>query len=111
MITATGLGTSAVRFGRPKAREAREAKQEPTGIPGLYCPEPVRDDQDLGEEVNDRLVSWCQNLGIFTEYLDRLRQADFGRLAMLTHPDTDDAEQLMLAARCLVAEWAVDDVY
>lgn len=107
MITATGLGTSAVRFGRPAAA----AKRERPGIQGLYCPEPVRDNPALGDEVNDRLVSWCEDLGIFTEYLDRLRQTDFGRLAMLIHPDTDDPDQLMLAARCLVAEWAVDDMY
>jgi 2-methylisoborneol synthase len=108
--TATGLGTSAVRIGQSKPDTTVPRPPEGTP-PGLYSPEPVRVDEPLGAEVNERLVSWAQDLEIFTEHLDRLQKANFGRLSMLTHPDTEDPDQLMLAARCLVAEWAVDDVY
>lgn len=95
-----GLGTSAAR--PPGGR---------VSVPPLYGPGPVRVDEALGEEVDARLVAWLSDLGIFLDKLDRLREARFGRLAMLVHPDTDDPDRLLLAARLLVAFFAVDDVY
>jgi 2-methylisoborneol synthase len=80
-------------------------------VPELYGPGPVRIDEALGREVDDRLVAWFQELGIFTDHLDHLRDQRYGRLAMLVHPDTDDPDRLMLAARWAVALFAVDDVY
>jgi 2-methylisoborneol synthase len=95
----TGLGTSAARVaGRPALR-----------IPPLHCPDAVRDDPALGEEVNDRLVAWAEEIGIYRGRLDRLRSHQFGRLIMLCHPDCDDPDRLLAAARCAVSEWSVDD--
>ncbi len=99
----TGLGTSAARV--PTKRSADSA------VPELYCPPAVRDDPALGDEVNDRLVEWAGQVGIYAGQLDRVRAAGFGRLIMLAHPDTDDPDRLLAAAKCALAEWAVDDHY
>ncbi len=97
----TGLGTSASRL----------AVQRTTTEPELYCPPAVRDDPALGEEVNGRLIAWAQRVGIYSGRLERLRGANFGRLMMLTHPDSDDPDRLTAAGKCAVAEWATDDHY
>lgn len=77
----------------------------------LYCPPAERDDPALGREVDDRLVEWAQEVGIYPGKLDMIRRAEFGRLMMLAHPDTDDPDRLLAAARCALSEWAVDDHY
>ncbi|MEV5649759.1 terpene synthase [Nocardia sp. NPDC052254] len=76
---------------------------------GLYAPAPVRDDERLGAEVDERLVEWCREVGIYTENLDYLRSCRFGRLVMLTCPFTDDPDRLLLIARWMVALFATDD--
>ncbi|WP_441247875.1 family 2 encapsulin nanocompartment cargo protein terpene cyclase [Kitasatospora sp. McL0602] len=101
----TGLGTSAARPGPPTRPEV----SSPVRVPPLYCPDAVRDDPVLGEVVNDRLVAWAEEMGLFTGRLERLRSHQFGRLFMLAHPDCDDPDRLLAAARCGLAEWAVDD--
>jgi 2-methylisoborneol synthase len=75
----------------------------------LYCPPALRDDKALGEEVNDRLVDWAGQVGIYPGQLDRVRAANFGRLMMLTHPATDDPDRLLAASKCVLAEWSTDD--
>ena len=80
-------------------------------LPELFCPGPVRDDPALGDEVDDRLVEWAEQVGIYPGQLDRLRACGFGRLIMLTHPATDDPDRLLAATKCVVAEWAADDYY
>ncbi|UQI46757.1 Camphene synthase [Streptomyces sp. HU2014] len=120
----TGLGTSAARVGaRKAAREAagREGGRDGgtpavpaergSGVPPLYCPPALRDDPALAREVNDRLVDWADETGIYAGRLDRVRAADFGRLMTLAHPDTDDPDRLLAAGKCALAEWATDDYY
>ncbi|MDJ0347310.1 hypothetical protein QMK19_37260 [Streptomyces sp. H10-C2] len=80
-------------------------------MPELYCPEPVRDDAALGEEINERLVAWAAQVGIHAGQLDGLRAADFGRLIMLIYPGTDDPDRLLATGTCVLAAWAVDDYY
>jgi 2-methylisoborneol synthase len=70
----------------------------------------VRDDEALARELDDRLVAWCRELGIFGDDAEGVRKNSFGRLIMLTHPDSDDPDQLMLAARWALALWAADDL-
>jgi 2-methylisoborneol synthase len=82
-----------------------------TWEPELFCPGAVRDDPVLGETVNEGLVAWAEEVGIYVGQLDRLRSCNFGRLIMLTHPATDDPDRLLAAAKCVVAEWAADDYY
>jgi hypothetical protein len=100
----TGLGTSASRI------PARPSRPGPS-VPPLYGPGPVRIDERLAEEVDDRLVAWFEDLGIFTDRLHRLRAERYGRFVMLAHPDTADPDRLLMAARWMVALFAVDDAY
>ncbi len=80
-------------------------------IPPLYCPDPVRDDDVLGYQVDDLLLSWIQQSGIFSGKLEVIAASHFGRYAMLAHPDTDDPDRLLLSAQCFAALFAVDDCY
>ena len=41
----------------------REREWGDGSYPPLYCPETVRIDEDLGEEVNRRLVAWAERVG------------------------------------------------
>lgn len=100
-----GLGTSAARAFRPQ--RPPEAADEPR----LFCPGPLRDDVALGERVNDGVVRWAEEVGIYPGRLDTLRAANFGRYMMLAHPVTSDPDRLLAATKCLVAEWAADDYY
>lgn len=106
----TGLGTSAARTFTPEAPPPREPPSvEPASR--LYCPPPLRDDPALGETVNERLVEWAAEVGIYPGQLDKVRRAGFGRLIMLAHPESDDPDRLLAAAKCALAEWSVDDHY
>jgi 2-methylisoborneol synthase len=80
-------------------------------VPELYCPPALRDDPALGQEVNDRLIEWAGQVGIYPGQLARVRGANFGRLLMLTHPDCNNPDRLLAGAKCALAEWAVDDHY
>ncbi|WP_394829479.1 family 2 encapsulin nanocompartment cargo protein terpene cyclase [Pendulispora albinea] len=122
-----GLGTSAARLVRSAQEQAAAADGgEPLSklelsarwvsphqpeSPELFCPGPVRDDPALGQLVNDQLVAWADQMGIYHGQLDHLRKCDFGRLMMLTHPATNDPDRLLAAAKVVVAEWASDDYY
>ena len=105
----SGLGTSATRLRGPAPR--REAAPAVDPAPKLHCPPAVRDDRALGETVTERLVEWAEEIGIYPGQLDKIRKADFGRLIMLAHPESDDPDRLLAAAKCALSEWAVDDHY
>ncbi|MFY9808142.1 MAG: family 2 encapsulin nanocompartment cargo protein terpene cyclase [Pseudonocardiaceae bacterium] len=115
----TGLGTSAARVpwqGTAPGKTRAATDQVSAGAaadggsgPALYCPPAVRDDITLGEEVNERLVDWAEQVKIYPGQLDRVWTANFGRLMMLTHPATDDPDRLLAASKCVLAEWATDD--
>jgi 2-methylisoborneol synthase len=115
----TGLGSSGLRIAAaPPAETAprdeddsARSDRKPSSVPELYCPPAIRDDPALGEEVNERLVAWAEEVGVYPGQLDRVRAAGFGRLIMLAHPETDDADRLLAAAKCALAEWSVDDHY
>ncbi|WP_194820390.1 family 2 encapsulin nanocompartment cargo protein terpene cyclase [Nocardia sp. XZ_19_385] len=137
LLGPSGLGAAALRLPRPKSVTAppppvtadpgapqriplgpnglgaRSTAIKPSGapIPPLYCPPPVRDDPALAAVVNDGLIDWAAEIGLYEGRLDDLRDAGFGRLIMLAHPDCDDADRLLAAAKCAVSEWSVDDYY
>ncbi|MBB4755032.1 family 2 encapsulin nanocompartment cargo protein terpene cyclase [Actinoplanes lobatus] len=77
----------------------------------LFCPDALRDDPALGEVVDDGLIAWAGEVGIYQGRLDKLRSYGFGRYMMLAHPAVDDPDRLLAATKCLVAEWAADDYY
>ncbi|OIJ98513.1 family 2 encapsulin nanocompartment cargo protein terpene cyclase [Streptomyces monashensis] len=108
----TSLGTPA---GAPRTAPAHETRPQaaPASDLGrrLHCPPAVRDDPALGETVTERLVEWAEEIGIYPGQLDKIRTADFGRLMMLAHPESDDPDRLLAAAKCALAEWSVDDHY
>ncbi len=79
--------------------------------PPLYIPIVERSNDPLTEVVEDRLVEWAAECGFQGEELDQMRGAGFGRLAVLTHTDTDDPEKLLIAAKLNAAWWAADDLY
>ncbi|MFD9073212.1 MULTISPECIES: family 2 encapsulin nanocompartment cargo protein terpene cyclase [Streptomyces] len=117
----TGLGTSAARVtaapdpaasgtAAPDSAASGTAASD-AAVPELYCPPPLRDDPALAAEVNERLLDWAAETGIYVGRLERVRATDFGRLMMLAHPGTDDPRRLLAAARCALAEWATDDYY
>ncbi len=56
-------------------------------------------------------MDWARDIGLYEGRLDTLRDADFGRLIMLAHPDCDDPDRLLAVAKCAVSEWSVDDYY
>jgi 2-methylisoborneol synthase len=105
----TGLGTSATRLRAPEPRRDPAPAADPA--PNLHCPPAVRDDRALGETVTEHLVEWAEEVGIYPGQLDKIRKADFGRLIMLAHPESDDPDRLLAAAKCALAEWSVDDHY
>jgi 2-methylisoborneol synthase len=111
----SGPGTAAVRVlghrAPPEPEPDGSDDSDDSGVPALYCPPAVRDDRALGDEVDERLVEWAEEVGIYPGKLDMIRRAGFGRLMMLAHPETDDPERLLAAARCALAEWSVDDHY
>jgi 2-methylisoborneol synthase len=113
----SGLGTSACRFpalprhdlGAPLPYTEREWGDG--SYPPLYCPQTVRIDEDLGAEVNRRLVAWAEQISLHAGRLDEFRDTGFGRLVMFTHADSDDPDLLLVAAQMNAAWWAADDYY
>ena len=79
--------------------------------PPLYCPQTARIDDELGAEVDRRLVAWADKVGIYPGKLDKFHATGFGRLAMLAHADTDDPDMVLIAAQMNSAWWAADDYY
>ncbi|MEU6152141.1 family 2 encapsulin nanocompartment cargo protein terpene cyclase [Actinosynnema sp. NPDC047251] len=79
--------------------------------PPLYVPVVERQDEVLTTAVEDGLVAWAADCGFVGEELDMLRAAGFGRLAVLTHTDSDDPQHLLIAAKLNAAWWAADDLY
>jgi 2-methylisoborneol synthase len=108
-------------FGRPGSGGERRHNLAPLAYqerqwgdgsyPPLHCPETVRVDDDLGREVDRRLAAWAERVGLHEGRMEEFRKTGFGRLAMLTHPDSDDPDELMIAAQMNTAWWAADDYY
>lgn len=104
----SGLGTAGLRLGR---REGAPKPGDP--IPGLYFhpiaePDPVR-----SAEVGDRIKAWAvEEVELYPpEWEDQFDGFSTGRYMVACHPDAPSTDHLMLAARLMAAENAVDDCY
>ena len=129
LLGLTGIGTSALRFKPPELDSQPPDRGLGLGLggtaplpylerewgdgsyPPLYLPATARSNSALGAAVNERLVAWASEVGIYADQLDKFRDAGFGQLVMLAHADTDDVDMLMIAARMNAAWWAADDYY
>jgi 2-methylisoborneol synthase len=125
LLGLTGIGTSALRFKPPELDSQPpdpglggtaplpylEREWGDGSYPPLYLPATARSNSALGAAVNERLVAWASEVGIYADQLDKFRDAGFGQLVMLAHADTDDVDMLMIAARMNAAWWAADDYY
>nr|WSW62933.1 family 2 encapsulin nanocompartment cargo protein terpene cyclase [Streptomyces sp. NBC_00998] len=80
-------------------------------VPELYCPPPQRDDPALAEAVEDRLVAWAEETGIYAGRLDEVRALSLGRYTMLAYAHVEDPDRLLAPAKCTLAQWATDDYY
>ncbi len=125
----TGLWTSAARL----ADEVRKARAEGLGpsLPPreggdpayaerpwgdrkaspLYCPVTERVDDALAAEVDLRLAAWAKGCGYDDGEIAKMGKAGFGRLVVLAHPDCDDPDRLLVAAKMNAAWWTADDYY
>jgi 2-methylisoborneol synthase len=121
ILSPNGLGTSAARLAARLTEASRsEAAPDPAyaerpwgdrSAPPLYCPVTERIDDSLGDVVDERLVAWADACGFQQDELEQLRQAQFGRLIVLAHPDCDDPDRLLISARLNAAWWAADDLF
>ncbi|GLZ28581.1 terpene synthase [Lentzea sp. NBRC 105346] len=115
----SGLGTSAARL-LAKVETPEPAAPDPAYVERswgdgsfkpMYVPIAERVDPALAEVVDDRVGAWALECGFKPDEAELMRKAGFGRLAMLTHVDTNDPEQLLIAAKLNAAWWAADDLY
>ncbi|MEV7026094.1 family 2 encapsulin nanocompartment cargo protein terpene cyclase [Kitasatospora sp. NPDC093558] len=106
----------------PAASTVAQAAEPPAGggkpkagdpIPGLYHhpiaePDPVR-----VEELSLKIKAWAiDEVELYpAEWEDQFDGFSTGRYMVACHPDAPSVDHLMLAARLMVAENAVDDIY
>ncbi|WP_116209462.1 family 2 encapsulin nanocompartment cargo protein terpene cyclase [Streptomyces olivoreticuli] len=109
----SGLGTAGLHLARPEEPAAPGAPAAGNPIPGLYHhpipePDPVR-----VEEVSRRIKAWAlDEVELYPEeWEEQFDGFSVGRYMVACHPDAPTVEHLMLAARLMVAENAVDDCY
>ena len=121
----TGLGTSAARLAERFQPAAPAVLPAAGGTDGayaerpwgdrsaspLYCPLTGRVDDALADVVDERLAAWAAECGFDAAEVGRIRHARFGRLVMLAHPDCEDPDRLLIAAKLNAAWWAADDYY
>lgn len=72
----SGLGTTGLRIpgftGSPTLGPVPYVERDwgDGSHPPLYCPQTVRIDDDLGAEVNRRLVAWAEGVGIYADRIE-----------------------------------------
>lgn len=92
--------------------EPRDGEQPVRPIPGIHYHPAIQPDPALVAEVDRRTRQWATGLDLIPpEWDDQFEGFGFGRSVCLAHPDFADVERLVVAARMLVAENAVDDCY
>lgn len=100
-----GLGTQTTNIAAILNRPAQESDTE------LRHRAPYRDDEALGEELNERILRWAGRLNLYGGHLDYLKKCNFGRYVMLTYAFAEDKERLFLACQANVSLFGVDDYF
>lgn len=93
------------------SHRSKTAARSPWPVPTPYCLAPFRVDPALAAVVDDLLMPWIAQTGIFAGQHAKVRAMGLGRFAMLCHTDTDDPDRLLLAAQCFAALFELDDCY
>jgi len=108
----SGLGTASAYLLPPGPDPAYALRSWGDGSTSpLYVPVVERINEPLAAEVDALLVVWAKECGFGDDEVAQMGGAGFGRLAMLTHVDTDDPDRLLIAAQLNAAWWAADDLY
>ncbi|MFF3068987.1 family 2 encapsulin nanocompartment cargo protein terpene cyclase [Kitasatospora sp. NPDC057904] len=108
--------------GAPSPSTLAQAAEAPAGggkpkvgdpIPGLYHHPIVEPDPVRVEELSLRIKAWAiDEIELYpAEWEDQFDGFSTGRYMVACHPDAPSVDHLMLAARLMVAENAVDDIY
>ncbi|MFD8087950.1 family 2 encapsulin nanocompartment cargo protein terpene cyclase [Kitasatospora sp. NPDC059722] len=108
--------------GAPSPSTLAQAAEAPAGggkpkvgdpIPGLYHHPIVEPDPVRVEELSLRIKAWAiDEIELYpAEWEDQFDGFSTGRYMVACHPDAPSIDHLMLAARLMVAENAVDDIY
>jgi 2-methylisoborneol synthase len=100
-----GLGTKTTNVAALLNRPNQESDTE------LRHRLPYRNDEALGEELNERLIKWADSIGLYQGHLDYLRKCNFGRYVMLTYAFSEDRERLFLAGQAMLALFGLDDYF
>ncbi|MCB0734614.1 MAG: hypothetical protein H6608_12300 [Flavobacteriales bacterium] len=100
-----GLGTKTTNIAAILNRPDQESDTE------LRHRQPYRDDEALGNELNERLLRWAEQIGLYDGHLDYLRKCNFGRYVMLTYAFSEDRDRLFLAGQAMLALFGLDDYF
>ncbi|WP_405977416.1 family 2 encapsulin nanocompartment cargo protein terpene cyclase [Streptomyces sp. NBC_00158] len=109
----SGLGTTALHLAPYAEPQAPPAPVDALHIPGLYyhpVPEP---DPARVAELSRRIKAWAlDEIQLYPDdWEGEFDGFSTGRYMVACHPDAPTIEHLMIAARLMVAENAVDDMY
>ncbi|MDH4091968.1 MAG: hypothetical protein OEV74_14650 [Cyclobacteriaceae bacterium] len=101
----SGLGTKTTNIAAILSRPDLESDTE------LRHRLPYRNDEPLGMELNERLITWAESIGLYEGHLDYLRKCNFGRYVMLTYAFSEDRERLFMAGQAMLALFGLDDYF
>ncbi|PKV83331.1 family 2 encapsulin nanocompartment cargo protein terpene cyclase [Streptomyces sp. TLI_146] len=109
----TGLGTAGLRLSLCEHSPDPVTPVEGTPIPGLYHHPVLPPDPARVEEVSRRIKAWAVDevQAYPPEWEDQFDGFSVARYMVACHPDAPTIDHLMVAARLMVAENAVDDCY
>jgi 2-methylisoborneol synthase len=109
-------GFPEARRTRPAQGEAPREREKPVGaleIPGVYRRPVAPPDEALIERVDELTDAWARDeIDLYPpDWAGEFRDFQLGRSVVLCHPQAPTMDHLLAAARLLVAENAVDDMY
>ncbi|MCX5380813.1 family 2 encapsulin nanocompartment cargo protein terpene cyclase [Streptomyces sp. NBC_00091] len=109
----SGLGTAALHLAPYAEAAAPAAPVDALHIPGLYYHPVAEPDPALVAEVSRRIKAWAlDEVELYPEdWEGQFDGFSTGRYMVACHPDAPTVDHLMIAARLMVAENAVDDMY